>query len=160
LFIDDFVLSTKTATIVMSIAIDINIKMKEASLKYRHNKHSVGIATVHLVFASKRKKSVLVGNVARRLQDIFLELAVEKDWAIRALEIAPDHVHLFVEHPPEEPINSIVKAFKGRSSRYLRQEFPHLLKLPSLWTHDYFYSTAGSVSAETIQRYINDDRHK
>jgi putative transposase len=101
----------------------------------------------------------LVGDVAKRLRDIFMELAIEKDWTIRALEIAPDHVHLFVEHSPDEPINSVVKAFKGRSSRYLRQEFPHLLKLPSLWTHSYFYSTAGSVSAETIQRYINDNHH-
>lgn len=133
--------------------------MRENSFKYRHNKHSVGLATVHLVFTPKRRRKVLIGDVAKRLRDIFSELAIEKDWTIRALEIAPDHVHLFIEHPPDEPINSIVKSFKGRSSRYLRQEFPHLLKLPSLWTHSYFYSTAGNVSAETIQRYINDDHH-
>jgi len=134
--------------------------MHEASLIYRHNRHSVGLATVHLVFCPKRRKKVLVGEVVRRMRDIFYQLATEKDWTIRALEIAPDHVHLFIEYPPDEAINQIVKAFKGRSSRYLRQEFPHLLKLPSLWTHSYFYSTAGKVSAETIQRYIEDDHHK
>lgn len=133
--------------------------MRENSFKYRRNKHSVGLATVYLVFTPKRRRKVLISDVAKRLRDIFSELAIEKDWTIRALEIAPDHVHLFIEHPPDEPINSIVKSFKGRSSRYLRQEFPHLLKLPSLWTHSYFYSTAGNVSAETIQRSINDDHH-
>jgi len=133
--------------------------MRQQTYEYRHNRHSVGLATVHLVFTPKRRKRVLVGEVAKRLRDIFYGLAVERDWTIKALEIAPDHVHLFVEHSPDVPINSIVKAFKGRSSRYLRQEFPDLLKLPSLWTHSYFYSTAGKVSAETIQRYIEDDHH-
>ena len=33
-------------------------------------------------------------------------------------------------------------------------EFPHLLRLPSLWTTAYFASTAGNVSQDTIRRYI------
>ncbi|MCC5615971.1 transposase, partial [Nostoc sp. CHAB 5836] len=51
------------------------------------------------------------------------------------------------------------KAFKGRSSYMLRKEFPQLLKLPSLWTNSYFYSTAGQVSADVIKRYIEDPHH-
>ncbi len=51
-------------------------------------------------------------------------------------------------------IHKLVKAFKGRSSNLLRKEFPELLKLPSLWTHSYFISTAGNVSNKTIQKYI------
>ena len=134
--------------------------MRDDSKEYRHNRHSVGSAIVHLVFVPKRRRKVLTGDVAKRLRDIWYLLAIEKDWTMRALEIAPDHVHLFIEHSPDEPINSIVKYLKGRSSHYLRQEFPHLLRLPSLWTRSYFYCTAGKVSAETIQRYIEDDHHK
>ncbi len=36
----------------------------------------------------------------------------------------------------------------------LRKEFPHLLRMPSLWTRSAFYSTAGHVSSEIIQKYI------
>jgi putative transposase len=43
---------------------------------------------------------------------------------------------------------------KGRSSRLLRDEFPALKRMPSLWTRSYFISTAGNVSSEIIQRYI------
>lgn len=74
------------------------------------------------------------------------------------LAIQPDHVHLFVSANPRVAINRIVNAFKGRSSHDLREEFPELLKLPSLWTHSYFASTAGHVSAETIQRYIREQK--
>jgi putative transposase len=49
----------------------------------------------------------------------------------------------------------VVKQCKGITSRRLRQQFKHLLKLPSLWTRSYFASTAGNVSAETIRRYID-----
>lgn len=74
-------------------------------------------------------------------------------------EIAPDPVHLLVEYDPKTPINSIVKAFKGRSSRLLRKEFPHLLKLPTLWTHSYFYDTTGKVTTAKITEYINAPHH-
>ncbi|MDJ1178429.1 transposase, partial [Roseofilum sp. BLCC_M91] len=41
----------------------------------------------------------------------------------------------------------------------LRQEFPELCKLPSLWTHSYFYDTTGKVSTAKILEYINDPHH-
>jgi putative transposase len=36
----------------------------------------------------------------------------------------------------------------------LRDEFPQLKRLPSLWTRSFFLSTAGNVSQETIRNYI------
>jgi len=133
--------------------------MKTTSYEYRHYNHSVGLAVVHLVWIPKRRRKVLIGDVKTQLIQIFQELAIEKEWAIRALEVAPDHIHLFVEVHPTDAINQVVKAFKGRSSNYLRKEFVHLKKMPSLWTNSYFFSTAGNVSADTIERYINDPHH-
>ena len=144
----------------MSIAITyIQNIMKAVDRKYRHNNHSIGSATVHLVWIPKRRKPVLVGDVKKRLHQIITEVANEKGWFIKCLEIAPDHVHVLVEHEPDTAINQVVKAFKGRSSRYLRQEFPHLLKIPALWTHAYFYDTTGKVSSAVIEKYINDPHH-
>lgn len=93
---------------------------------------------------------MLVAEVRKRLEQIIRKVAREKDWAILELSIQPDHVHLFVSADTNVSIRDIVNAFKGRSSHDLRKEFPHLLKLPSLWTHSYFASTAGHVSSETI----------
>ncbi|MEA5538893.1 MAG: transposase, partial [Limnoraphis robusta] len=47
----------------------------------------------------------------------------------------------------------------GRTSRFLRQEFPELLKLPSLWTHSYMFDTTGKISSKRILEYINDPHH-
>jgi putative transposase len=40
----------------------------------------------------------------------------------------------------------IPRLITERSSRYLRDEFPQLTRLPSLWTRSYFLSSAGNVS--------------
>ncbi len=134
--------------------------MRSNSYEYRHYNHSLGLAVVHLVWIPKRRKPVLIGEVRDRLFQVVSEVAKDHDWNVRALEIAPDHVHLFVEIHPTDAINQVVKAFKGRSAYLLRKEFSHLTKLPSLWTNSYFFSTAGNVSADTIERYINDPHHK
>jgi putative transposase len=68
--------------------------------------------------------------------------------------IQSDHVHLFVRTNPSPLPSDVPRLIKGRSSRLLRQEFTHLRNLPALWSPSYFLSTAGNVSSETIQRYI------
>ncbi|MFM6195711.1 MAG: IS200/IS605 family transposase [Planktothrix sp.] len=133
--------------------------MRKKSFEYQHYNHSIGLAIVHLVFVPKRRKPVLKSDIRNRLYQIWQELATDKNWNIRACEIAPDHVHLFIEFPPTIPIHLIVRFLKGRSSNFLRKEFPELLKLPSLWSKSYFFSTAGNVSATTIQKYIEDPHH-
>ncbi len=134
--------------------------MRKDSIGYRHNNHSVGLATVHLIWIPKRRRPVLVGEVKSRLSEIIDSVANDKKWIIKAKEIAPDHVHLLVEYDEITAICEVIRAFKGRSSRLLREEFPHLRKLPSLWTKSYFYDTSGKVSTAKVMAYINDPHHE
>lgn len=118
-----------------------------------------GLPHVHLVWIPQRRKKVLVGKVKIRLTAILNQVALENDWLVKANEIAPDHFHILIEHGSQVAIHQIVRALKGRSSRLLRQEFPHLHQLPSLWTRSYFYDTTGKVSTAKIMEYINDPHH-
>ena len=126
--------------------------------RYGRSRHAVYLANYHLVWVPKRRKPVLVGAIRARLEAILRQVAREKGWTILELAIQPDQVHLFVSADPKIAINYIVNAFKGRSSHELREEFPELLRLPSLWTHSYFASTAGHVSSATIQKYIEEQK--
>lgn len=99
---------------------------------------------------------MLVGAIRKRLNEIISDVAKEFKIETLALEIMPDHLHLFVSTTPTVPIHKLVKAIKERSSRILRKEFKELLRLPSLWTHSYFVSTAGNASSATIKRYIEE----
>jgi len=123
-------------------------------MNYTHTRNQVYLLNYHLIWCPKRRRKVLVGQIKDRLIEVLEQVADEQGIEILSLSINPDHLHLFVSCYPRLSVHKIVKAFKGRSSRILRREFPELLKLPSLWTHSYFVSTAGNVSASTIQRYI------
>ncbi len=126
---------------------------------YKTHNHVKFLVNYRFVFIPKRRRKVLIGAIATRLKQVFLELSIEKGWDILALEVASDHVHLFVSVKPTDTPHLVIKAFKGRSSYYLRKEFPDLKKMPSLWTSSYFVSTAGNVSSETIRKYIEDPHH-
>ena len=123
-------------------------------MEYKHNNTSVIMVNYHIVFCPKYRRKLLVGNIKKRLSEIFDGVAQENKWRIIAKEIMPDHVHLFVFADVRTRPEIVVKRFKGRSSRHLRKEFPELLKMPTLWTRSYFLSTAGNVSSDTIQKYI------
>lgn len=124
--------------------------------EYNYSRHAVHSIKYHFVWIPKRRKSVLVGDVARRLREIFASVADDNGWTIIELAVQLDHIHLFVEATVREAPYQVVHAFKGRSSRLLRDEFPHLRKLPSLWTRAYFAASIGHVSQQTIERYIQE----
>lgn len=125
-----------------------------AENQYKRKNTSVSLINYHFVFCPKRRKKVLINDVGRRLDEIIYQKAKELGCDVLALEIMPDHVHLFISCPPTLAPHQIMFRIKGASSRLLRQEFPHLLKLPSLWTRSYYCGTAGHVSSETIKKYI------
>lgn len=124
-------------------------------LAYQRDEHRVHLVVYHLIWCPKRRKPLLVGDIRTRLREIIEHKCVEKGWTILELAIQPDHLHLFVRAWPTDSAAEMVKELKGITSLTLRKEFASILKkLPSLWTRSYFASTAGTVSAETIARYI------
>jgi putative transposase len=110
---------------------------------------------LHVVWCPKYRRKVLGGRVAVRLRELIEAKAAEKGWEIIALEVMPDHVHLFVKHGPKASASYVANQFKGFTSRVLREEFPHLKsQMPTLWSSSFFVASVGAVSADTIQRYI------
>ncbi len=136
-----------TKHVVHSILINMNEQ-------YIHEQHAVYHMLYHIIFCPKRRRKILVGPVHDRLKHIIDEVAQEHHWHIQGLAIQPDHVHLFIEANPYTLPTDIPRLIKGRSSHDLREEFDELKRMPSLWTRSTFYSTAGHVSQETIEQYI------
>lgn len=114
-----------------------------------------------MVWCPKYRRKVLGGRVKTRLEELIRAKAAEHDWTIIALEVMPDHVHLFVKAHPKHSPSYVANQFKGFTSHVLREEFPHLRsKLPTLWSRSYFAATVGAVSAATVRRYIETQYEK
>lgn len=123
--------------------------------RYRRNAGSIYSLKYHMVWCPKYRRKVLIGDIAEELRSLLYQKAQELDVTIEALEIMPDHVHLFIESDPIEAPQRLANQFKGFISRMLRQKFPQLCsRLPSMWSRSYYVGSIGHVSDETVKRYI------
>lgn len=127
--------------------------------KYKSNRNVVYSSKYHVVWCPKYRRKILIDDIAERLEAILRETCDELQVEIIALEIMPDHVHLLVEVDPQFGIHRLVKRLKGRSSRYLRQEYAELRsRLPTLWTNSYFVSTVGGAPWSVIKKYVEEQK--
>jgi putative transposase len=128
--------------------------------KFKSNNNVVYSCKYHIVWTPKYRRKVLKDAVAIRLKELLQQIAEEIKVEIIEMEVVEDHVHLLIEVDPQFGVHKVVKRFKGATSRYLRQEFPHLKqKLPTLWTNSYFISTVGGAPLETIKEYIQNQKN-
>src|SRR3954469_7993675 len=97
-------------------------------VRYRRNAGATFSLKYHLVWCPKYRRPVLTSPYDVRLKEIITEVASEADIIVHALEIRPDHVHLFVEADPTLSVTAIVNRFKGRSSRLMRTEVPRCVR--------------------------------
>lgn len=126
---------------------------------YRRTNTTVSQLNYHFVFCPRyRRKIFLDQNLENRFKELTKEICEQHSLDILALECDQDHVHLFVNALPTQSPADIMAKIKGITSKRLREEFPHLKHLPSLWTRSYFVSTAGNVSSETIKRYVEQQK--
>jgi REP-associated tyrosine transposase len=133
--------------------------MSTYKIPYKSNKHVVYSCQYHVIWCPKYRRSVLIDGVDTRLKEIIQQVCTECTSEIFTLEVMPDHVHLLVEVDPQYGIHRLVRSLKGRSSRLLRQEFPHLRsRLPTLWTNSYFVSTVGGAPLEILKQYIKQQK--
>ncbi|KGI36603.1 IS200/IS605-like element ISClte2 family transposase, partial [Clostridium tetani] len=127
--------------------------------KYKSNNNIVYSCKYHIVWCPKYRRKVLIGNVETRLKELLIETCADIEVDIIKMELMPDHVHMLIEVDPQFGVHKAIKRMKGRTSKMLRQEFPHLkTKLPTLWTNSYFVSTVGGAPLSAIKQYIENQK--
>lgn len=101
------------------------------------------------------------GEIEARLKILLIGKAEDIGLRIENMEVMPDHVHLFVKASPVDSPHYIVQQLKGMTSRILRSEFPEIKRrVPTLWTRSYYCESVGHISAETVQRYIEEQKNQ
>ena len=113
-----------------------------------------------VVWCPKYRRDVIRGAVEYRLKQIIGDVCTERAATIIELETMPDHVRLLVSVDPQYGIHRLVKQIKGRSSRLLREEFPHVRsRIPTLWTNSYFVATIGGATLDVVKQYVANQRN-
>ncbi len=116
----------------------------------------------HVVWCPKYRRAVLTGKIASSASQMIDEICKSNKWKVLAKEIQPDHIHLFLTISPAISVAHAIKILKGSMARKLFASFPELRKKLGdghLWSPSYYAGTAGNISAETIQHYIERVEH-
>ena len=126
-----------------------------------HASHALGY---HVIWCPKYRHQVLSGAVEVELKHILTEVCITYYCCLHALEIIPDHVHIFVQADHTTAPAEIAKTMKSISAVYIFSKFPDLKKRKfwgfGLLCKGTFYSSVGGVSEEPVKRYIETQKER
>ncbi|WP_256290872.1 IS200/IS605 family transposase [Halobellus inordinatus] len=83
--------------------------------------------------------------------------------SLERLHISPDHVHLFLSAHPKHAPSEIVRTVKSITAREMWEQHEPFLEEylwgGGFWEESYYVGTAGNVSTDTIEQYIEQTEH-
>ena len=127
-------------------------------MELKRTSHAVYDTKYHLVWTPKYRKWVLRGDIREKAKRIFEEISGNHRFEIDTMEVAEDHVHIFLSFPPRYSIARVVGMLKSISASEIFKEHPEVRKElwgGEFWEDGYFARTVGDkVTAETIRNYI------
>ncbi len=131
--------------------------------EYSHGSHTVHDIKYHMVWLTKYRYKVLTGSIASRLRELIIQGCSARGITIVEGSVGKDHIHVLLSCPASLAPSEIAQYLKGRSSRLIQDEFPELKKRywgQHLWARGYFCATVGSVTKETVQKYIESQQRQ
>ncbi len=102
-----------------------------------------------------------MGEIKPRCRELLIQICKAEDVRILTGVLSTDHVHMHVEYPPKVAVSDLVKRMKGRTSRLLQQEYPHLEKRywgRHFWGVGYGAWSTGQITDVLVEEYL--ERHR
>ncbi|MFH1072070.1 MAG: IS200/IS605 family transposase [Nanoarchaeota archaeon] len=136
-------------------------------LRLKMYSHSVGQNAFHVVFRTKYNLKFFHHDICRDALVAYLEeAALRYQVGVYAMQVMPDHVHLFLEMPPTMSPARLAQLFKGYTSRRFFLRFDGWRRSvaaghdgPHLWSRWRFSRSVGNVNAGVIDNYIRNSSH-
>lgn len=129
--------------------------------KYSCHNRSKYSLKVHIVLVTKYRKRLLDVQIGLFVKSTVCDIAIRNGYIITAMETDGDHIHILLDYHPTDRICDIVKALKQQTTHRLWEQYHTYLATQYwgkriFWSNGYFTCSVGEASAETIQRYIQN----
>lgn len=132
------------------------------NIRYHSGEHCRYLTQYHVIWCPKFRYPVLNERRQEWVKQILKDICTAYHYEIKALEVMPDHIHIFVDVPQTVAPCDVARALKSRSAIAMLSEDSELRKYYQrcgvLWSRGYFISTIGHVSEETVKRYIQEQK--
>ena len=124
-----------------------------------HSKHS---CQYHVIWCPKYRYDVLTPSRQKMLKQVLSQIAETYSYELKALEVMPDHVHVFLRASHTVAPVDIVRTLKSISAIEMFKQDPDLKRFyarcGSLWSRGHYISTVGHISEATVKRYIAEQK--
>jgi putative transposase len=130
--------------------------------KYKATAHAKFLCNYHLILVPKFRYKVLQGEIEADIKEIIKQVCEDYDYELIEMECMPDHIHLFIGATlgvaPSDIVRTIksITAIKLFEKHYALKNF--YSRCGSLWSRGKFICTAGILAAETIIKYIQEQK--
>lgn len=133
-------------------------------MEENHTNHSTYKIGYHLVWTTKCRNDVLNERISLSIKRILAQTCTTYGWKMPEVEVMPDHVHCFVQAPPQHSPEEITRTLKSISALGIFNEFPNLKGRKfwgsGLWEKGYYVGTVGDMSQDAVLRYIQNQKQK
>ena len=156
----------KTVRMLEQRALDIDPKLHFNPWKYcedidkemqqmHSTRHCKYMLNFHIVWCPRGRTKVLFYEARILLRTWIQQIATAHGWTALAVEVMPDHVHLFLS--TKDHRETVLGVLKGMTSSLLQECFPVYRQAlgKSFWSSSYFISSVGNVSGKKILMYIS-----
>ena len=130
--------------------------------EYHSSSHCKYLTQYHIIWCPKFRYPVLKNGVDIILKKILADICEKYGYRIKALEVMPDHIHIFVDCPQTVAPCDIARTLKSISAIEMFKAYPELKRFyarcGALWSEGYFISTVGQISALTVKQYIEEQK--
>ncbi len=131
--------------------------------QYHRSSHCKYLIQYHIIWRPKFRFSVLKSDTEETLKQILQKICDDYGYKIKALEVMPDHIHIFVDVPQMVAPCDVVRTLKSISAIEMIKSFPELKQFYArcgvLWSRGYFISTVGHISEATVIKYIEEQKN-
>jgi putative transposase len=131
---------------------------------FHRSSHAVWDCRYHLVWSTKYRRRALQKPEQEACEKLLRRIAEKYGMNIVSSEVDDDHVHLYVEIPPQRSVGEAVRILKSISARAMFKRFPNIKRHlwgGHLWEASYFARSVGDgVTAEMVKRYIEQPSEK
>lgn len=126
--------------------------------------HAVYDTKYHLVWTPKYRKWIMRGDLRESIKRYFEAISKANEFEIETMEVAEEHVHIFLSFPPRYSISQVVGILKAKSASQVFVEYPEVkgeLWGGEFWEDGYFVRTVGDkVTRDMIKKYIEYHKHE
>ena len=131
--------------------------------QYHSASHCKYLIQYHIIWCPKFRFSVSQENVDNTLKQILQKICDTYGYRVKALEVMPDHIHIFVDVPQTVAPCDAVRTLNSISAIELFKSYPKLKQIYArcgvLWSRGYFVSTVRHISEDAVIKYIEEQKN-